>query len=132
MVRFGPLVIWALGRSPYEDEVIDTSDGHDHGDVRVQEYNHRGHPRNPETRRRERAQIRAANEVMEVTGIVQDFTKVKAKSLDYMREGIEETYTGMSLLEVGRVVLVGGVWGVLGLRRRILVSRKLIIKAYSF
>ncbi|KAH8598219.1 hypothetical protein B0O99DRAFT_684264 [Bisporella sp. PMI_857] len=123
MGRFESLVTWALGRSPYEDEVIQTYDVQDEDGIQQQRYNYRGHPRNPETKRRERAQVRAANEVMEVTGIVEDHRLAKRKALKETQEKLEETYMGLKLLELGRLSLIGGVWGVLGLRRRILLYK---------
>lgn len=65
--------------------------------------------------------MRAANEVMQVTGVVEDSLAAKAKVNQYMNDKNQETFTGLRLMEAGRAVLVGGVWGVLGLRRRILV-----------
>ncbi len=87
-----------------------------------QQYNERGHPRNPETKRREREHVRAANEVMQVTGVVEDSLLAKLKARENSRMKTQETFVGLRLLEFGRAALVGGVWGVLGLRRRILVS----------
>jgi hypothetical protein len=89
--------------------------------VNGQQYNDHGHPRNPETRRREREHVRAANEVMQVTGVVEDSHALRKSALTYKAQRIEDTFTGLRLMELGRAVLVGGVWGVLGLRRRILV-----------
>ena len=86
-----------------------------------QQYNERGRPINPETKRRERENVRAANEVMQVTGVVEDSAAARAEAKAYKAAKNEETFTGLRLMEVGRAALVGGVWGVLGLRRRILV-----------
>jgi hypothetical protein len=86
-----------------------------------QQYNDRGYPRNSETKRQEREHVRAANEVMQVTGVVEDSLAAKVKANQFMNDKNLETLTGLRLMEVGRAVLVGGVWGVLGLRRRILV-----------
>ncbi len=86
-------------------------------------YNDRGYPRNPETKRQEREHVRAANEVMQVTGVVEDSLAAKVKASQYVAEKNQETLTGLRFMEAGRAVLVGGVWGVLGLRRRILVSQ---------
>jgi hypothetical protein len=106
------------GRGPYEDEVIQTvGERSDNG----QQYNDHGHPRNPETRRREREHVRAANEVMQVTGVVEDSHALKQNASYQKTRKVEDTFTGLRLMEIGRAVLVGGVWGVLGLRRRILV-----------
>jgi hypothetical protein len=61
---------------------------------------------------------------MQVTGVVEDSAAAKAEAKAYKAAKNEETFTGLRLMEVGRAALVGGVWGVLGLRRRILVRRK--------
>lgn len=113
------------GRTPYDEEVIQTTDGSLARNG--QQYSEHGHPRNPETRRRERENVRAANEVMQVTGVVEDILAARVKALDYKMKKMNDTFTGLRLMEGGRAVLVGGVWGVLGLRRRILVSRDIDI-----
>jgi hypothetical protein len=59
---------------------------------------------------------------MQVTGVVEDSLVAKARAKAYKQEKNEDTFTGLRLMEVGRSALVGGVWGVLGLRRRILVQ----------
>jgi hypothetical protein len=87
-----------------------------------QEYNDRGYPKNQETKRREKDHVRAANEVMQVTGVVEDSIAAKAKATQAAMNKNEDTFLGLRLMEVGRAALVGGVWGVLGLRRRILVN----------
>lgn len=120
MGRLESLTAWALGRTPYEDEVILGELGE--GGYSTQQYNEHGHPRNPETKRREREHVRAANEVMQVTGVVEDSIAAKAKAKAYRLQKHQETFIGLRLMEAGRAVLVGGVWGVLGLRRRILVD----------
>jgi hypothetical protein len=66
--------------------------------------------------------VRAANEVMQVTGVVEDSLAAKIKAAEYQAEKNEETLSGIRAMEYGRAVLVGGIWGVLGLRRRILVG----------
>ncbi len=65
--------------------------------------------------------MRAANEVMQVTGVVEDSVAAKFKATQSVADKNQETFTGLRLMEVGRAVLVGGVWGVMGLRRRVLV-----------
>jgi len=59
---------------------------------------------------------------MQVTGVVEDALAARAKSKALADQKNDDTFTGLRLLEVGRGALVGGVWGVLGFRRRILVS----------
>lgn len=65
--------------------------------------------------------MRAANEVMQVTGVVEDSLAVKVKATQCVIDKNQETITGLRMMEAGRSVLVAGVWGVMGLRRRILV-----------
>jgi len=120
MGRLESLTSWALGRGPYEDTVVEGTGVHVPGG---QQYNERGRPINPETKRRERENVRAANEVMQVTGVVEDSAAAKAEAKAYRVAKNEETFTGLRLMEVGRAALVGGVWGVLGLRRRILIYK---------
>jgi hypothetical protein len=118
MGRLGSLTAWALGRNHYEEEIIRDSE---EGDGGAQVFDARGRPKNPETKRREREQIRAANEVMQITGVVEDSNAAKLKASQALLDKTMETYKGLRILEVGRAVMVGGIWGVLGLRRRILV-----------
>ncbi|KAJ5035292.1 uncharacterized protein L3040_007767 [Drepanopeziza brunnea f. sp. 'multigermtubi'] len=120
MGRQDSLTAMALGRGHYEEEVVDTGPLDPHNS---QKYDRKGYPRNPQTRRHERDQVRAANEVMQVTGVVEDALAAQLKAHESMREKNEETLTGLRLMEVGRAVLVAGVWGVMGLRRRILLYR---------
>ena len=119
MGRLESLSAWALGRGNYEEEVIWGPDGR--GDSQTQEYNSRGRPRNLRTKLREKDNVRAANEVMQTTGVVEDADVATVKLQAARNAKTEETITGLRLMEVGRAVLVGGVWGVLGLRRRVLV-----------
>ncbi|KAI9046450.1 hypothetical protein LZ554_009199 [Drepanopeziza brunnea f. sp. 'monogermtubi'] len=120
MGRQDSLTAMALGRGHYEEEVVDTGPLDPHNS---QMYDRKGYPRNPQTRRHERDQVRAANEVMQVTGVVEDALAAQLKAHESMLEKNEETLTGLRLMEVGRAVLVAGVWGVMGFRRRILLYR---------
>lgn len=88
----------------------------------MQLYNEHGHPRNPETKRRERESVRAANEVLQVTGVVEESLTAKLKATEHQNKKIDDTLYGLRLMGRGRAVLVSGVWGVHGLRRRVLVS----------
>jgi hypothetical protein len=108
------------GRGHYEEEVIQDIDPTSR--QTSQQYNSRGYPRNPRTKRREKDNVRAANEVMQTTGVVEDAEAAKAKLVKMQLEKSQETLTALRLMEGGRAALIGGVWGVLGLRRRILVG----------
>jgi hypothetical protein len=58
---------------------------------------------------------------MQVTGIIEETSAAKAKEKAQKDDLTEEQRIGKRLLKGGREMLVGGVWGVIGLRRRILV-----------
>ncbi|OWP02561.1 hypothetical protein B2J93_4404 [Marssonina coronariae] len=120
MGRQESLTAMALGRGCYEDEVIETGEL---SSLSAQRFDDKGHPRNSETRRRERDHVRAANEVMQVTGVVEDSLAAKYKAQLSEQEENREARAALRLMEVGRMVLVGGVWGVLGLRMRVLLYR---------
>lgn len=66
--------------------------------------------------------MRAANEVMQVTGVVEDSIAAKVQATEILFNKNRDTLTGIRAMEWGRALMVGGIWGVLGLRRRILVS----------
>ncbi|TGO10393.1 hypothetical protein BTUL_0136g00140 [Botrytis tulipae] len=124
MGRLESLTAWALGRTRYEEQVIwptppDISENAGYTQI----YDEHGHPRNPETKRRERENIRAANEVMQVTGIVEDLTVVREAAILHNTKKIEETIRGLRILEAGRATLHAGVWGAIGFRRRVLLYR---------
>jgi hypothetical protein len=57
-----------------------------------------------------------------VTGIVENAKIALAKTKKVIYEKNKKMYTGLRFIEVGRAAFIGGVWGVLGLRRRILVQ----------
>ncbi len=87
-----------------------------------QRYDGHGRPINPETRQRMRDHIRASNEVMQAAGIIEETADVRARDKAFEETLNRETEMGLRRLEIGRVLLVAGVWGVCGFRRRILVS----------
>lgn len=58
---------------------------------------------------------------MQVTGVVEDLLAARDKAAEMYVQKQEELLAGVRFMEVGRAILVGGVWGVMGLRRRILV-----------
>ena len=68
---------------------------------------------------------------MQVTGVVEDSIAAKAEAKANKLAKNEETFTGLRLMEIGRATLVGGVWGVLGMRRRILVCTRVLLLIHS-
>lgn len=113
------LTALALGRGHYEDEVVWNSEA---DKANSQRYNSRGHPKHPETRKREKDHIRAANEVMQVTGVVEDAAAARAKlSLDEADKQIE-SFIGFRLIDICKTCLHTSVWPILTLRRGILIT----------
>lgn len=88
-----------------------------------QQYNSKGNPINPETTRRIKEQVRASNEVLSAVGVIEETSQIRARDKAIEENLQRETEMGLRRLEIGRVILVGGVWGVCGLRRRVLVRR---------
>lgn len=86
-----------------------------------QQYDERGRPANPLTRQINRDIIRSHNEVMQVIGVAEpENLTSEPKKLTEGHRAWEEN-VGMRLFAVGRFASTSGVWGVLGMRRRILV-----------
>ncbi|CCC09074.1 hypothetical protein SMACR_03097 [Sordaria macrospora] len=123
-MRLGPLTSQALGRSPY-DEVVEGT-GEPQPGAPEQLYDDRGRPVNPETRRINRDIIRSHNEVMLVIGVAEPDSGInEAQALyeaatkhQYYEDGI-----GRRLFLTGEVLATVGVWGVNGLRQRILLYK---------
>lgn len=125
MGRLGPLTSMALGRSPYDDVVM----GEGEGDPRapLQMYDERGRPVNPETKRINRDIIRSHNEVMLVIGVVESENSIDEMRAEQLRRYAHERHddrVGRNLEWAARVCELGGVWGVGGMRQRILLYRE--------
>lgn len=113
------------GRSPYDDVV----QGEGEPDTRApqQQYDERGRPINPETRRINRDVIRSHNEVMLVIGVAEPENGIPDVQVDAARKRTEyEDEIGMKLFWASDVLETAGVWGVNGMRQRILVGTVLI------
>lgn len=125
MTRHGPLTSMALGRSPYDDIVM----GEGEGDPRapLQMYDERGRPVNPETRRINRDVIRSHNEVMLVIGVVEaenSIDEVRAERARHIAHLEHDTHVARRFEWAARACELAGVWGVAGLRQRILLYRE--------
>jgi hypothetical protein len=57
-----------------------------------------------------------------VTGVVEDAVAARERAEEYAAAKNRETFIGLRLLDACRTTFIGGTWGVIGLRRRILVS----------
>ncbi|KAG8159589.1 hypothetical protein KVR01_010226 [Diaporthe batatas] len=125
MGRHGPLTSMALGRSPYDDIIM----GEGEGDPRapLQMYDERGRPVNPETRRINRDIIRSHNEVMLVIGVVEaenSIDEVRAERARHIAHLQHDTRLAHRFEWASRACELAGVWGIAGLRHRILLYRE--------
>ncbi|KAI2623462.1 hypothetical protein GGS21DRAFT_534214 [Xylaria nigripes] len=121
MGRHEPLTSLALGRSPYDDVVEGEGEADLHEPTR--KYDEHGRVVNEESKRKNKDIIRAHNEVMLVIGVAEpesSHTGVDSARLhrDY------ENATGRQFLRLGRMLVVAGVWGVHGVRQRIMVYKE--------
>ncbi|KYK61546.1 hypothetical protein DCS_02688 [Drechmeria coniospora] len=120
MGMLGPLTAQALGRSPYDDVV--EGEGEEDRRQPAQQYDIRGRPINPETRRMNRDIVRSHNEVMLVIGVAEAENPLSTLEVESKRrhEDYEEEI-GLGLLSSAQhCVEAVGVFGVNGLRQRIL------------
>ncbi|CCF42400.1 hypothetical protein CH063_02819 [Colletotrichum higginsianum] len=123
MTRLGPLTAQALGRSPYDD-VVD-GEGEDDPHAPIQQYDNRGRPVNPETKRMNRDMVRSHNEVMQVIGVAEPDNTPSSAEVDSVRRYFNyEDAVGTRLLRFGRALEIAGVWGINGMRLRILLYKR--------
>lgn len=125
MGRLGPLTSQALGRSPYDDVVFGEGEGDPHAPLQM--YDERGRPVNPETRRINKEVIRSHNEVMQVIGVAEpenSMEELRTENRRRREHDLRDERVGRTLTNIGRALEIGGVWGVNGLRQRILLYRE--------
>ena len=85
-------------------------------------YDERGRPINPETKRINRDVIRSHNEVMMVIGVAEPENSAADAQLEAARRPHRyEDRIGRRLLLAGGVLESAAIWGVNGMRQRILV-----------
>lgn len=102
-------------------------DGNGENDPRQprQQYDHRGRPVNPDTKRRNRDIIRSHNEVMLVIGVAEPehpASRPEFKSQQRHYEYEEEAGQRLNIA-ANRCIDVVGLFGIHGLRQRILVGQ---------
>ncbi len=86
-------------------------------------YDERGRPINPETKRINRDVIRSHNEVMMVIGVAEPENGIaEAQAEAAQKHHQYEDRIGRRLLLTGGVLETAAIWGVNGMRQRILVS----------
>ncbi|KAJ4008594.1 hypothetical protein NW752_009712 [Fusarium irregulare] len=124
----GPLTAQALGRSPYDDVVEWDSDHDDlqNGGDSTQQFDHRGRPINPETKRINRDIIRSHNEVMLVIGVAeQENPTTSPEAESDKRHAVYEDDVGTNLaVSALRCVDAAGAFGLDGFRQRILIYKR--------
>ncbi|KAM5342466.1 hypothetical protein ACJ41O_013432 [Fusarium nematophilum] len=123
----GPLTAQALGRSPYDDVVErNEDDGEPQTGGTTQQYDHRGRPINPETKRINRDIIRSHNEVMLVIGVAEQENPTTSPEAEAEKRHMAyEEDLGLSLaFPALRCVEAVGAFGLDGLRQRILIYRR--------
>jgi hypothetical protein len=113
------------GRSPYESGLHhdESYEGRYFASEGEQDYDHAGRPINSASERFANDQVRAANEVLETAGIIENTLIVKAKELRLAQLKDRESGSGLGVLGLARESLVFGVWGVCGLPKRIMVRQ---------
>ncbi|KAK0652140.1 hypothetical protein B0T16DRAFT_405530 [Cercophora newfieldiana] len=123
MGRLGPLTSQALGRSPYDDVV--PGEGEPDKRAPQQLYDERGRPINPETRRINRDVIRSHNEVMLVIGVAEPENSTPDVHIEATKKRLEyEELMGGRLFIASGILETAGVWGVNGMRQRILLYKQ--------
>ncbi|KAK4178368.1 hypothetical protein QBC36DRAFT_385966 [Triangularia setosa] len=124
-----PLSSQALGRSPYDEVIFPDSSQqqepvNEHHGYR-QLYDERGRPINPETRRINKDVVRSHNEVMMVIGVAEpENGSDDAHAMTSHRHNAYEDKWGKRLLNLGGVLDTACVWGVNGMRQRILLYKR--------
>ncbi|KAI0848657.1 hypothetical protein F5Y00DRAFT_238057 [Daldinia vernicosa] len=124
MGRLEPLTSLALGRSPYDDVV--TGEGEPDPHEPEKQYDGTGRIVNPQTKKIIKDIIRAHNEVMLVIGVAEpENNGASPADIEMTRQYHEyESDTGRTLYQVGTSLGILGTWGVLNIRRRILVYKR--------
>ncbi|KAI1262427.1 hypothetical protein F5Y18DRAFT_397169 [Xylariaceae sp. FL1019] len=125
MGRLESLVSLALGRSPYDDDVVE-GEGEDDPHEPPKQYNEKGRVTNPDTRQINRELIRAHNEVMHVIGVAEP-ENPHTTALQHASAKLHndyETNTGRQLRQTANALLNVGMWGLYGIRQRNLVYRE--------
>ncbi|KAI1215057.1 uncharacterized protein F4807DRAFT_19323 [Annulohypoxylon truncatum] len=124
MGRLEPLTSLALGRSPYDDVV--QGEGPEDTHEPEKQYDGLGRIVNPRTKQIIKDVIRAHNEVMLVIGVAEpENTGINIADLELTKQHQEyESDTGKTLYQLGTSLGILNTWGVLNIRRRILVYKK--------
>jgi hypothetical protein len=93
------------------------------------QYDEKGRILNPETKRIIKSVIRAHNEVMLVIGVAEpENSSGDSPEIAMAKEHqAYESETGRTLLSIGRCLNIFGIWGVHGVRQRIMVGYLMVL-----
>ncbi|KAI1126064.1 hypothetical protein F5Y10DRAFT_245784 [Nemania abortiva] len=124
MGRHEPLTSLALGRSPYDDVV--EGEGEADSQEPTREYDAHGRVVNEDSKKMNKDIIRAHNEVMLVIGVAEQDPSASSRLVANSTELYNdyENITGKRFLRLGRVLVITGIWGIHGVRQRILVYKE--------
>ncbi|KAI0600457.1 hypothetical protein F4775DRAFT_582705 [Biscogniauxia sp. FL1348] len=123
MTRSEPLTSLSLGRSPYDG--VEPGEGEPDPHEPEKQYDDAGRIVNLETKRIIKDVIRAHNEVMLVIGVAEPENGTNTAEAEFGRQYTEyESDTGRYLHFFGRALIITGIWGVHGIRQRIIVYRE--------
>ncbi|KAI1375147.1 hypothetical protein F4677DRAFT_423277 [Hypoxylon crocopeplum] len=124
MGRLEPLTSRALGRSPYDDVVMGEGPADPHEPDK--QYDGLGRIVNPQTKQIIKDVIRAHNEVMLVIGVAEpENGGINATDLEMAQQYQDyEGDTGRTLYSLGTSLGILSTWGILNIRRRILVYKR--------
>ncbi|KAI5921359.1 hypothetical protein F4810DRAFT_678667 [Camillea tinctor] len=123
MTRSEPLTSLSLGRSPYDG--VEPGEGEPDPHEPEKHYDEAGRIVNYETKRIIKDVIRAHNEVMLVIGVAEPENGINSAEAESSRQYHQyESDTGRSLHFFGRAFIITGIWGVHGIRQRVLVYRE--------
>ncbi|KAF1735308.1 hypothetical protein CRV24_004230 [Beauveria bassiana] len=116
----GPLTAQALGRSPYDDVL--QGDGPEDPRHPPQQYDQRGRPVNPDTKRINREIVRSHNEVMLVIGVAEPENPNKSPEVESQRrhDAHEESIGRQLNSHARRAMEMVGLFGTHGLRQRVM------------
>ncbi|CAI4213776.1 unnamed protein product [Parascedosporium putredinis] len=132
MGRQGPLTALALGRSPYDDVVQGDGDGGEGESSSTQQYDEKGRPINPETKRLNREIVRSHNEVMHVIGVAEPDPNSNESEVQSARRYLLYEHLIADRMEtIANGLSDIAYWTFAGIRHRIMVRPAQVYKSFS-
>ncbi|KAK4228776.1 hypothetical protein QBC38DRAFT_388091 [Podospora fimiseda] len=120
-----PLISQALGRSPYDEVVPGEGPPEPPVNGYVQQYDERGRPINPDTKRINKDIIRSHNEIMTIIGVAEpDNGIIEAQAEAAIRHQDRDELIGERFVYGSGFLETSCIWGVNGIRQRILLYKE--------